>query len=91
MMNQTQNSNEMPTDGATESPEMGSPIDGIISTVDSYMKDPKMVTPETLAELKSELMDLKSFLDDEETQSGESMDTSNGGVGSMINTMRGGK
>lgn len=46
----------------TESPEM-TPIDGIISRVDSYISNPSQVTPETLNELKNELVDLKTFLD----------------------------
>lgn len=41
-------------------------IDQIISQVDSYIQDPKMVTPATLMGLKESLMDLKGFLDGEE-------------------------
>jgi len=44
-----------------------SPIDSIISRVESYIADPKMVTSETLGGLRDELIDLKSVLDGEET------------------------
>lgn len=48
-----------------------SPIDDIIARVDSYEKNPRLVTPATLGELKSELMDLKSYLDNEEAEEGQ--------------------
>jgi hypothetical protein len=51
--------------------EEGTPLDSIISRVDSYIKDPKLVTSETLEELKSELVDLKSYLDEGGEKSGE--------------------
>jgi hypothetical protein len=48
-----------------EGMEGGTGIDAIISRVDAYIKNPKMVTPETLSELKGELEDLKSYLDED--------------------------
>ena len=42
-------------------------IDSIIGTVESYIQDPSLVTPKTLNELKMELMDLKTYLDREES------------------------
>lgn len=54
-----------------EEMEEGSPLDSIIARVASYKEDPKLVTPETLAELEEELMDLKSYMDgDEEMEEG---------------------
>ena len=50
--------------------EEKSPLDSIISRVDSYIKDPAMVTSATLTELKEELLDLKGYMDGE---SGESL------------------
>lgn len=41
-------------------------IDGVIAKVDSYLANPKMVTPETLMSLKEDLMDIKMLLDGEE-------------------------
>jgi len=59
--------NQTPT-GTEEQESEGGGIDSIISTVDSYILDPKLITPQTLEQLKSDLMDLKSYLDGEETQ-----------------------
>ena len=54
--------------GETES----TPLDGIISRLDEYIKNPKLVTSETLTELKSEIEDLKSVMDGEEPVENES-------------------
>ena len=56
-------SEEMPQE--TEGP-IG--IDDIISRVEGYVADPKMVTPETLADLLGELKDLKDYLDGGEAE-----------------------
>ena len=64
----------------TESDQDG--IDSIIARVDSYMKNPETVTPETLQELKDELVDLKSYLDGGEEQPEEKDD--NGSPGLMV-------
>lgn len=52
--------------------ESGGGIDDIIARVQSYQENPQMVTPETLGELLSELMDLKTVLDGEEGLESES-------------------
>ena len=70
MMNQQMN---METDNQSEST---GGIDGIITRVQEYKDNPQLVTPETLDQLLSDLMDLKSYLDEgdqvpEEPQKGE--------------------
>jgi len=60
-MDQTPTNSNDSTDQAE-----GTPIDAIIARVDSYARDPKLVTPETLMELKAELEDLKTVVDQEE-------------------------
>lgn len=45
------------------------PVDEIISTIDSYIKNPKLVTPETLSELKQQVLDIKMALDQEDEPS----------------------
>ena len=57
-----------------------SPLDDLISRVESYIKDPALVSRETLTEMKSELENLKSYMDTEETQEGNPTENgSNGG------------
>ena len=46
----------------------GNGIDSIISKVEEYIANPKMVTPETLTELKEDLIDLKEFLDGDSSE-----------------------
>ena len=48
-----------------------SPIDEMIAQVDSYIKDPKLVTGETLTDLKSKLEDLKNYLDSDSSEEPE--------------------
>ena len=71
-----------------EMPEMeGSPLDEIISRVESYIQDPKMATSETLGELKADLIDLKSVIDEEEKPEGMDEDMGkdrDGGLAIMI-------
>jgi hypothetical protein len=54
---------QMPEEGMGES----SPIDAMIEQLDSYIKNPSMVTPETLMQLKDGLMALKADVEGEET------------------------
>lgn len=77
------NTNEMPEE-AQDAP--GSPIDAIIATVDGYIQNPASVTPETLAQLKMDLEDLKTVLDGEEQgePSGPPAPASEGGLAGMI-------
>ena len=62
-----QMSEPQPTAEPTAEPQESQGIDSIIERVDSYIQQPEMVTPQTLNELKMELMDLKTFLDGGET------------------------
>ena len=50
-----------------------SPFYGLIQRVESYMANPKMVTPETLKTFRDELLDLKGAMDieDDEDMEGE--------------------
>jgi len=82
-------------DNGNDMNEESTPLDDIISNVDSYIKNPKLVTSETLTKLKSDLEDLKSFLDSEEPieeeDSGMDMSKDNDsrhGIGVMISVMR---
>lgn len=83
MMDQTQNSKPEPM----ADDQGGSPIDAMISRVDAYIQNPKMVTPETLTELKTELEDLKGYVDGEETPQAEGPSPVQG----MMSQMKGGK
>ena len=79
-----QNSNE-----ESQEQDMGStPVDSMIARVDEYIQNPKLVTPQTLQELKSELEDLKKYLDGEETSEPETGMDHNGGVAIMISNMK---
>lgn len=62
----------------------GSPIDGIISTVGNLMADPKNITPETLAQLKIDLEDLKTVLDGEDRPEGPAPMAPQGGIAGMM-------
>lgn len=88
--NQMQSSEEPQQD---QGQEPGSPIDEIIARVDSYMKDPKMVTPETLMALKNDLMDLKSVLDGDDRagmdEAPQDSGSGPGGLSSVIGKARG--
>lgn len=65
-------------------------IDAIISRVESYVEDPDLVTPETLMELKEELMDLKGYMDGEDEM--EEPEKEEGGLSIIIGKkMRGEK
>jgi len=57
---------EQPMTMETEAADEPQGIDGIIARVDSYIAKPEMITPETLTQLREELLDLKSILDPEE-------------------------
>lgn len=51
----------------TSEEDQGSSLDSAISKIQSYIANPKLVTPQTLQDVLSDLMDLK----DEETQQEE--------------------
>lgn len=75
---------------AQDGQDTGTGIDQIIAKVDSYIKDPRLVTPQTLQELKVDLEDLKSYLDKEETGEGEPPDQgSPGGLAIIIGQHKG--
>ena len=59
-------------------------IDSIIDRVQGYIDDPKLVTPETLMELKGELEDLKAYMDGEDVKEQEP----GADMASAIETMR---
>lgn len=62
-MDPTQMSQPMDNTANSAPQQEGSPIDGMIAQVDSYIKDPKLITPDTLMQLKSDLEDLKSVVE----------------------------
>lgn len=53
--------------GMDETSDM-TPMDEAISMVDSYIKNPKLATPETLANLKSMLEDMKPMIDGDDRE-----------------------
>lgn len=53
---------EMPTD---QEEVQGTPLDMVLSRIDSYIQDPKLVTPETLGELRDELLAIKEDVEGE--------------------------
>ena len=58
-----------PPQSDSQDPQMGgSPLDETISIVDSFIADPKAITPDSLNQLRMDLEDLKSMLDQEGTQ-----------------------
>ena len=63
---------QMQQDNSTDTTDSTTPLDEIISRVDSYIADPKLVTTDTLTQLKNDLVDLKSVIDQEETGESES-------------------
>lgn len=54
-----------------------SPLDELVDQVQSYIDDPKLVTPETLEDLKTQLVDLKTVFDSDEESEEESEDSHN--------------
>ena len=78
-MKNSNDTQEMPQDQGNESP-----IDGIISRVQSYRDDPKLVTPQTMDDVLADLEDLITYLDKEETPGGEQSDESGPGLAIMI-------
>ena len=65
METQTMTSESQAMDQEENQPE-GSPMDGMISQVESYIKDPKMVNVQTLTDLRDQLVDLKGYVDSED-------------------------
>lgn len=63
MQTQPMNSSDVPEGPADAQDASGTPVDDIISSVDSFIADPKSATPEALQQLKSDLMDLKTVID----------------------------
>ena len=61
---------QMPETGAVE--EI-SPIQSVISTVDSYIQNPASVTPETLMSLKEQLMAIQADVEGEDAPEGTGM------------------
>lgn len=65
--------------------EGGSPLDQIISTVDGFMQQPNSISPETLQQLRLDLEDLKTVMDDDGSQESSPMGSpSTGGLADMI-------
>lgn len=54
-----------------------SPLDELVDQVQSYIDDPKLVTPETLEDLKTQLVDLKTVFDSDEESEEEPEDSHN--------------
>lgn len=61
----------------------GNPLDSIVSRIDSYIKDPALVTPDTLTELKNEIVDLKDYFGGEQ-EAEPMMGNDNGLSGDMM-------
>ena len=74
--------NPEPMMGGEEGMEGGG-IDEIIMRVESYIQNPQMVTPETLNQLKSELIDLKGVLEGEPEEE-MPMEKPSGGLSGMM-------
>lgn len=67
----------------TEPGESEAPgISSLIRTVESYIKDPKLVTKQTLEDLRDDLLDIQGILEPEEEGSdhGTSHDGKEGGI-----------
>lgn len=58
-------------EGMEEDMGMKNPLDEIIKKVDGYIANPKMVTPETLTEVRDSLVELKSYMDEDGESDGE--------------------
>jgi hypothetical protein len=44
------------------------PLQGIISQLDSMISDPKTITPESLQSIRDDLADMQGYVDGEETE-----------------------
>lgn len=65
------NEEDMPMqEGESES----TPMDQILSTLDSYIANPTLATKETLTQLKEQLMSVKEFTDGEVEEESEQVD-----------------
>ena len=67
------------------------PLDSIIARVREYAKKPGLVTPETMAELEAELVDLKSYVDGEDGDEREGMEEKSPSMTIMLGMNKGGK
>lgn len=87
-MNMTQNNEapQAPEAPMDDSQDSGTPIDSVISTVDTFLSDPKSITPDSLKQLRMDLEDLKTVLDGEESpeQHAPQQSPSAGGLAGMI-------
>lgn len=77
-----------PTNMETEEAPESQGIDGVIARVDSYIQDPKLVTPQTLMDLKADLMDLKSVLEGDNQEPTDQAEPS--AMAQLMGKMKGG-
>ena len=70
-----------------DSPEIENPFDSVISRIESYIQNPKLVTPETLAQLKEEVIGLKEGVEGEDAPSEDSEGSSSGDKPSLALTI----
>lgn len=89
-MTMTQN-NDIPEGPQDQQDSPGTPIDDIISTVDQFISDPKAITPETLGQLKMDLEDLKTILDQEEGGEPSAPPPPAGAAGGLAGMIGGGR
>lgn len=66
MQDQPMNSTPSEAQAPMADDASGTPLDSIIYSVDGFMQDPKSATPEALGQLRADLEDLKTVLDQEE-------------------------
>lgn len=55
--------------------ENGTPLDSIIETIQSYIKNPKLVTRETLQELLFDIEDLRDSMKEDYSEDDEEVDS----------------
>ena len=85
--------NQSQTNTATDNQEEtqeSQGIDSVIAKVESYIQDPKMVTPETLMDLKNDLMDLKDYMDNPDQGENPSGSGEPNGIAIMIGKAKNG-
>ena len=92
MDNQSQTNTATDNQSNQEEPQESQGIDSVIAKVESYIQDPKMVTPETLMDLKNDLMDLKDYMDnpDQGMSADQGGQSEPNGVAIMIGRQKGG-
>lgn len=72
----------MPQMMTTENEE--SPMQSILKRLNSYIADPKLVTKETLMELRDEIEDLSGVMDNDESDGNEDEGKDNPGHGGLV-------